>query len=395
MTEGRIKRRQNMNKKIILAVVAIAIIGSIVWLQSLKPTQTTSVAIQTLVATSTPESTTASTTSSSTGYKLPTTSSKYLSPAQKAAKYEPGIELAGVTNYLNLPSGESTLTLKQLVGKKVILVDFWTYSCINCQRTLPYLTDWYKKYQDQGLVIIGVHTPEFEFEKDPANVQMALAKYGITYPVVQDNNYGTWNAYSNRYWPHHFLIDIDGYIVEDHIGEGGYDTTEKKIQELIAERADRLKLQASVNMPLSRPVVEATPRYVVSPETYFGTSRNEYLGKTLELVGSWKMYPEYASNEAIGDKIRYSYTAQYVYFVAQASQSLGTKSNTVEILRDGKPLTAAQAGEDVVIGVDGKSTATISEARLYKLIKESSPQSHIIEIIPQNPGLQAFTFTFG
>jgi thiol-disulfide isomerase/thioredoxin len=138
--------------------------------------------------------------------------------------------LAGISGYINTHDG---FRLSEIVGKKVVLVDFWTYSCINCQRTQPYLNAWYKKYKDAGLEIVGVHTPEFAFEKDRANVVAAVEKFGITYPVVQDNDYQTWGTYGNRYWPRKYLIDIDGYIVYDHIGEGGYEETEEKIQELL------------------------------------------------------------------------------------------------------------------------------------------------------------------
>ncbi len=373
-----------MNRKILLGVVLVVIVGSIVWLQSLKPkTSVANIVKQTITATSTDASPVAQ-------VKPVTSSMQYLTLAQKAKKYQPGIELAGISTYHNLPLGAKTITLQQLAGKKVILVDFWTYSCINCQRTLPYLTDWYKKYKDQGLEIIGVHTPEFDFEKDPANVEMAIAKYGITYPVVQDNEYGTWNAYSNRYWPHHYLIDIDGYIVDDHIGEGGYAETEMKIQELLAERSNRLNIVADVKKELSRPTVEAAPTYAVSPETYFGSSRNEYLGKLLHLSGGWDIQPEYARSTGEAS-ILYTYQAKHVYFVAKSEKEI-----VVEVLRDGKPLASEQTGEDVVIGADGKSRVMISEARLYKLINEGSGATgHTLQLIVPSSGLQAFTFTFG
>ena len=139
----------------------------------------------------------------------------------KEQKYEKAKELAGISGYLNTDA----FKLSELIGKKVVLIDFWTYTCINCQRTLPYITAWDKKYRDQGLVVIGVHTPEFEFEKKKGNVQSAIEEFGIKYPVVQDNDYATWRAYNNRYWPRKYLIDIDGFIVYDHIGEGGYEET--------------------------------------------------------------------------------------------------------------------------------------------------------------------------
>src|SRR3989344_6786961 len=144
---------------------------------------------------------------------------------EKLARYEPAKEITTPDGFINI-DGEP-ITISEFIGKKVILVDFWTYSCINCQRTTPYLNAWYKKYgstllttSSPGLVIIGLHTPEFEFEKNYQNVLEATKKMGIKYPVVLDNDYSTWNAYQNRFWPRKYLIDIDGYIVYDHIGEG-------------------------------------------------------------------------------------------------------------------------------------------------------------------------------
>lgn len=136
----------------------------------------------------------------------------------------------------NLDGSAKPISIGEFVGKKVVLVDFWTYSCINCQRTTPYLNAWYQKYKDEGLVIIGLHTPEFEFEKIYENVLEATKSMEIKYPVVLDNDYSTWHAYRNRFWPRKYLIDINGYIVYDHIGEGKYEETEKRIQEALAER---------------------------------------------------------------------------------------------------------------------------------------------------------------
>ena len=190
----------------LLAIAVIAIAGSIIFLEGQKPVQPTPASKQfPLQNAQTPLVGNAS------AYEL------------KKAKYPLAIELVAPQGYINLPQGKTNTTIGELAGKKVVLVDFWTYSCINCQRTIPYLNAWYEKYRGAGLEIIGVHTPEFEFEKDYVNVQAAVLKYGIRYPVVQDNDYATWTAYRNRYWPHKYLVDIDGFIVYDHIGEGGYE----------------------------------------------------------------------------------------------------------------------------------------------------------------------------
>jgi thiol-disulfide isomerase/thioredoxin len=301
------------------------------------------------------------------------------------------------------------LTIKSLIGKKVILVDFWTYSCINCQRTIPYLNAWYQKYKDQGLEIIGMHTPEFDFEKDHKNVATAVQGYGIKYPVVLDSNYGTWYAYQNQYWPRKYLIDINGYIVYDHIGEGAYDETESEIQSLLKQREEAL---GTTNTIASGMVTPALPSMDLSKvgtrETYFGAARNDYLGNgargtvgdqtlttpstieknVLYLGGSWHFEQEYAAPTAAGAKIILRYSAKNVYLVA------GGDNVPITITRDGKPLGDA-AGKDVV-NQNGESDAVISGQRLYKLIEDPSLYGeHTIEITVQKPGLQVFTFTFG
>ena len=160
-----------------------------------------------------------STTSSSAAQeKKEAMPSKFLSAEVKSERYELAKEITTPDGFINTDG--KPITINGLIGKKVILVDFWTYSCINCQRTTPYLNAWYEKYKDKGFVIIGVHTPEFEFEKDYNNVKMATGKFGIKFPVVLDNDFSTWTAYKNQYWPRKYLIDIDGYIIYDHIGEG-------------------------------------------------------------------------------------------------------------------------------------------------------------------------------
>ncbi len=156
----------------------------------------------------------------------------------KSQLYPKAPELVHPSGFVNTDG--KPITLAQYKGKKVVLIDVWTYSCINCQRTLPYVKAWYDKYKDQGLEIVGLHTPEFSFEKVQKNVEDAVKRDGITYPVVLDNDYATWNAYGNQYWPRKYLVDIDGFIVYDHIGEGNYDETEKAIQKALGDRAQAL-----------------------------------------------------------------------------------------------------------------------------------------------------------
>src|SRR3989338_8691444 len=190
----------------------------------------------------------------------------------KASKYESAKEISTPDGFINRDS----ITVGEFVGKKVVLLDIWTYSCINCQRTLPYLKAWHEKYADKGLVIIGLHTPEFEFEKKYDNVLEAVKRFSIPYPVVLDNDYSTWTAYGNRYWPRKYLIDIDGFIVYDHIGEGGYEETENKIRELLVERKIALGETGEIDKDMAKPEnVQDVSIRPESPEVYFGASRNE------------------------------------------------------------------------------------------------------------------------
>ena len=341
---------------------------------------------------------------------------------EKAKRFSVAKEITTPDGFINTDG--KPVTIGEFIGKKVVLLDIWTYSCINCQRTTPYLNAWYKKYKDKGLEIIGLHTPEFEFEKDYQNVLAATKSMGIKYPVVLDNDYSTWNAYENRFWPRKYLIDIDGYVVYDHIGEGAYEETEQKIQELLEERMTRLNLQEEIAKDTYRPTDTiatdfSKPR---SPEIYFGAARNERLGNgeagksgiqnlaapasvkanTLYLAGEWDFRGEFAENingssPSTGStsspqassgpwKIIFRYQGKTVYFVAGASDTV-----SIKILRDGAPIGKAR-GKDVGDG----STVTVKEERLYTIVDDPTGYGeHTLELIIENPGLQAFTFTFG
>jgi thiol-disulfide isomerase/thioredoxin len=299
----------------------------------------------------------------------------------------------------NNPSGfinTDPFKIQDLIGKKVILIDFWTYSCINCQRTLPYVTSWYNKYKDDGLVVIGVHTPEFEFEHDINNVTAATKKFGVKYPVVLDNNYGTWSAYQNQYWPAEYLIDIDGFITHTHFGEGDYDVTEKAIQDALAERAQVLGEKTAVPTDMVNPndVTTVNSQQLGSPETYFGSARNQYLGNgtsgkagvqnftqpqpvnpnTLYLAGNWNIADQYAQNTEAGASISYKYQAKNVYFVAGSDTPV-----QITVIQDGKQL----------------KTITVQQHTLYNLVENADYGQHNLQLLIQSPNLQAFTFTFG
>lgn len=302
---------------------------------------------------------------------------------EKAKKYPLAKEISTPNGFINTDK----IFISEFIGKKVVLVDFWTYSCINCQRTTPYLNAWYEKYKNKGLVIVGIHTPEFEFEKDYNNVKTAVDKFGIKFPIVLDNDYSTWTAYKNRYWPRKYLIDIDGYIVYDHIGEGAYEETEKKIQEALSERQAILGESGTIGQPLTKEI--SVQNGAKSPEMYFGSARNDQQKNFLFPNDAWKITPEFAQTNSANAGIVYTYTARDVFFVAESDME-----TVVEVLRDGKPL-GLDAGTDVTKTSEGKSILKIKEARLYKIIQGNKSETHKLELRIQRPGLKAFTFTFG
>jgi cytochrome c biogenesis protein CcdA/thiol-disulfide isomerase/thioredoxin len=313
-------------------------------------------------------------------------------------------EITGAAGYVNVDS----ITIGELVGKKVILVDFMTYSCINCQRTFPYVNAWYRKYKDEGLEIVGIHTPEFAFEKDIGNVREAMAEFGIIHPVVLDNDYATWGAYGNRYWPRKYLIDIYGNIVYDHIGEGAYEETEKKIQELLAERAEVLGEGDMGTTALAASEIPEANNQAGSPETYFGAWRNTNFGSgvsgvtgtktyadpsipkinTLYLPGTWNITKEYA--ESVADsRVKFVYSAKNVFFVAGAPSPV-----EMEVRIDGASVPESKAGADIFYK-NGKSYVTIQKNQLYKIIEGTARETHTLEFVIPSASLQAFTFTFG
>ena len=279
--------------------------------------------------------------------------------------YGPAADFVGGTGWIN----SAPLTRDSLKGK-VVLVDFWTYSCINCIRTLPYLLDWYAKYKDYGFVIIGVHTPEFAFEHDTANVAQAVKQFGITYPVVQDNNYVIWGAFMNSYWPAEYLIDAQSQYRHIQYGEGDYAQTEQAIQELLAEAGH------PVTAPLTKgPTVTFSQNE--TPETYIGTDRQSGFaspepvagGKVstytfpsglalnqFAVSGSWDFEPQYAQETAAGAKLTLHFFAQDVYLVMTSDQPATV---TVASLTPNLP----NGSEDV----NAKGQIAVSVSRLYHL----------------------------
>lgn len=307
----------------------------------------------------------------------------------------PAPEFIGITKWLNV---DSPLTLQNLRGK-VVLVDFWTYTCINCIRTLPFVTSWYEKYKDKGFVVVGIHTPEFEFEKKTENVLQAIKQYNIHYPVPQDNNYATWNAYNNQYWPAEYLIDAKGNVRKTHFGEGEYDETEMAIQALLKEAGQQ------VNSSLES-APDQTPKTRLSPETYLGSSRMQFfypngsLGngkKVFELSknipqnyfsfgGEWTIDSENAisGNNAV---LEYNFIASKVFLVLRRPAS---GAGLVKVFMDGKLVDVFPSGADVKEGV-----VTVDQDRLYNLIQLKNAENHLLRLEFLTPGIEAFAFTFG
>ena len=316
-------------------------------------------------------------------------------------------EFKGITSYINTNGTK----LSDLKGK-VVLVDFWTYSCINCIRTLPYLVDWNQKYSDKGLVIVGIHSPEFEFEKNIDNVKQAVARFGIKYPVLLDNDHGTWNAYQNNYWPRKYLVDSEGYIRYDHIGEGGYAETENAIRNLLAERSNQQGL-GTTNLNQTKLIVPNTPsvdlNQIKTPELYFGYQyARSQLGniegfnpeKTVNytipssnldtsviyLQGLWKNNPDNMELVGPDGKITLVYSAKSVNIVAG-----GKGQVTVREDDNGVQTNNSSKGNDT----DAEGKLSIDGQRLYNIADNTNYGNHHIEIDAKGPGFKIYTFTFG
>jgi len=291
-----------------------------------------------------------------------------------------------------LPSASAPLDLKSLRGK-VVLVDFWTYSCVNCIRTLPYLKAWYAAYKDKGLVIVGVHSPEFEFEKLPLNVSAAIRDLGVTWPVAMDDDYSQWNAYGNQYWPAHYFIDAKGRVRYYHFGEGDYDGSEKVIRELLAEAG-------------AEPggIVGKPPQAIQAgtPETYLGYQRGSGLDSAVtpmadkvvdyrpsrtpangewSLEGRWTISSEYIQPETSGT-LRLGFRAKDVYLVVEPEED----GASIAVSVDG---VSAAGGPDVVGGLV-RPTAS----RLYQLVKLPVAGGHLLKLVVKGK-LRLFAFTFG
>jgi len=296
----------------------------------------------------------------------------------------PAPEISTPNGFVNTDGEEITLAGYQ--GKKVVLLDIWTYSCINCQRTIPYLNDWYEKYSDKGLEIVGLHTPEFAFEHKIENVQDAVDRFEIKYPVVLDNDYSTWRALGNQYWPRKYLIDLEGNIIYDHIGEGDYEETEKAIQKALG-------ISSEIDNSNLENVVSVEREKVGSHEIYFGASRNERLSNgipsrlgiqdliipettfpnLLYLDGQWNIDSEYSETVSSG-KIQFNFSAKNVYMVLSAEENIQAQ-----------------------IYIDGEfyKNLDVHDEKLYSIFEGENYGQYDLEIRISESGFKAFTFTFG
>ena len=288
-------------------------------------------------------------------------------------------EFVGITHWIN----SKPLTMKSLRGK-VVLVDFWAYSCINCLRTFPHLTRWYEKYKDKGLVIVGVHSPEFEFGKNLANVKRAVERFHIRYPVAMDSHMSTWRAWQNQFWPAEYLVDKQGNVVLHHFGEGHY-----------LEMENAIRHQLGLSPLAEEPETGGSDLAAIgSPEMYFGLAREQYMANprgpsqqtysyrapdTLKLNqfaldGRWRMTAQYAQLVGGHGQIRLHFKAGKLHMVAASD----------------KPIT-------LQITVDGKKQppVTVHESRLYTLFDSDDYRDHIVTIDIPRSGFRTFTFTFG
>ncbi len=337
-------------------------------------------------------------------------------------------ELVGISSYINT----DPFTLEELRGDRVVLIDFWTYTCVNCIRTLPFLKEWHEKYEDAGLVIVGVHAPEFEFEKLEENVKMAVDEWGIEYPVVLDNDHTTWDAFLNRSWPAKYLIDKDGVIRYTHFGEGEYSETEDEIRKVLAELGGEVAgiehgniedaefhRDAFVQDPLegvTRELYAGVERnygalqyggspYVLHEEYYQGLGRvveyedteEEHYNQFIYLQGSWLNELEHLRHARVTgnyeDYILVNFKAAEVNVVLTVGDS--GEPYDVRVLVNDEPVKEEQAGLDVQWDDEGNSYLTVYEPRMYRIIQLDNFEGHELKLSSNSDQFRVFAYTFG
>jgi thiol-disulfide isomerase/thioredoxin len=307
--------------------------------------------------------------------------------------------------WFNSPS----LTIRQLRGRAV-LIDFWDYTCVNCIRTLPYLKEWHTRYQDKGLMVIGVHSPEFLFARYESNVERGIEEFALTYPIVVDSNMELWEAFANRYWPSKYLIDGEGYLRYAHFGEGAYRETEEAIQELLRE------LEPDIVLPqLLEPLRESDdPKAICfqpSPELYLGHRRgrigNEggfqedrtadysHAGEMNDgyfyAQGRWTATGDHLESAGADEgRVAIRYSAAGVNLVMA---SFNPEPREVEVRQDGRPLDPLTATPDICFR-DGRSFIRVVRPRMYSLVDNGNFGTHVLEIVTRQPELALFAFTF-
>ena len=358
--------------------------------------------------------------------ELPATPEPEPTPAEIV--YPSAPELAETGGWIN----SDPFTLEAMQGEgKVVLIDFWTYTCINCIRTLPYVSEWHDKYADHGLVILGVHTPEFEFEKDYDNVVEAAGKFSLAYPIVQDNDFGTWRAFKNRYWPAKYLIDHEGRIRYAHFGEGAYNETEMEIRNLLTEagydighispdtdpepiiaktasdnsegQGQTRELYAGFERNMGTLMAQGVPPYVAHPEYYEGsdmqvlyTDPGDHLNHFLYLQGLWLNTHE--SLVHARETMDFEDYIALKFFGTSANVVMSPESTEhydVMIFLDDAPIPQDRAGKDIMYDPDGNSFVSVDTSRMYFLVDQSEFEGGELRLTSNSPDFQIFAFTFG
>lgn len=337
-----------------------------------------------------------------------------IAPIAPFAEAQDTQSIVGSSPLYSLSEANGWLNSKPLAAKelkgKVVLVDFWDYSCINCIRTVPYVRAWAEKYRDSGLVVIGVHTPEFDFEKQLPNVQKAVQKFDISYPVALDSNYKIWNAFKNQYWPAEYYIDTKGKVRYEHFGEGDYDQSERWIQKLLKEANATSMPATAVSVQGQGVQAAADMRDIRSPETYIGYARAENFSspggikrdaeKTYDgpkhlslndwgLVGDWIDHAQVAILNSSGGKIVFRFHARDLHLVMGPSDDGRPAEFRVTI--DGQP-----PGENHGVDTDTQGNGVVTSHRLYQLVRQKDAvKDRTFTIEFESPGVQVYSFTFG
>jgi thiol-disulfide isomerase/thioredoxin len=361
-----------------------------------------------------------------TTIKLNTTQFQQIDKSQ----FKKAPEFAQISGYINTPNNNSPITLSSLKGK-VVLVYIWTYTCINSIRPMPYIDNWNQKYSDKGLVTVGVHSPEFGFEKNHANVKDAVKRFGITYPVIIDSDHGTWNAYENNYWPRFYLIDTQGYIRYDHIGEGDYNQIEKAIQSLVAERASLMGAKEIIFNKKPTTLIKPGSLYYIdlrqstTPEIYVGyntartplgnpegfkpdqtvsysiPSNTNFKPSIVYLQGKWKNNPDSMELQSDTGRIALLYYAKSVNIIAGGKgEGIVSNDNDDKLSAGGYGQAAGNSTANISgnsLGQDLSSDGSfrIDGQRLYNLAIHNNYAAHYILIDIKGKGFQFYTFTFG